>query len=64
MEKMKSIDTEIRHVTKSDANLFKELGFENDLAQQYHEQSQKQINDMRVLKEHLKMKLPIQSLTD
>jgi predicted XRE-type DNA-binding protein len=54
---LKSIDTKIRHVTKPGANLFKELGFEDELAQQYHEQSKRQINDMRVLKEQLMSEL-------
>jgi len=47
------IDTEIRHVTKPGANLFLELGFSAEEARRLHEDSQKQINDTRQLKEQL-----------
>jgi predicted XRE-type DNA-binding protein len=48
-----TIDTEIRHVTKSGANLFLELGFPAKEAKRLHAASQKQINDIQFLKEQL-----------
>ena len=47
------IDTKIRHVTKPGANIFLELGFSVDEAQRLQAASQKQINDIRLLKEQL-----------
>ena len=47
------IDTEIRHVTKSGANLFLELGFTPEEAKRLHAASRKQINDTRQLKQQL-----------
>jgi len=54
---MKPIDTKIRHVTKPGANLFKELGFDDERAEQYHAQSKRQINDLRALKVQLMSEL-------
>lgn len=48
-----TIDTQIRHVTRPDANLFAELGFSPDEAAQLQTQSQQQINDTRALKAQL-----------
>ena len=48
-----TIDTEIRHVTKSGANLFRELGFSAGEARRLQAASNKQINDARQLKEQL-----------
>lgn len=45
------IDTHIRHVTKSDANLFLELGFPEEEAQQLYLASQQQINHATQFKE-------------
>ena len=39
------IDTEIRHVTKPGANLFRELGFSAEEAKRLQTASRKQIND-------------------
>ena len=50
---MNNIDTKIRHVTKPGANLFAELGFAPEEAARYQAESQRQINDTRVLKEQL-----------
>lgn len=47
------IDTEIRHVTKSGANLFLDLGFSPKEAARLHKASKKQINDTKRLKEEL-----------
>lgn len=46
-----TIDTEIRHVTKPEANLFLELGFAPDEAERLHAASRKQIDDTRRLKQ-------------
>lgn len=50
---MSKIDTEIRHVTKPGTNLFVELGFETPEAERCQAESQRQIDDTRVLKEQL-----------
>ncbi len=47
------IDTEIRHVTRPDANLFLELGFPADEAARLQAASRRQIDDTRLLKEQL-----------
>jgi len=47
------IDTKIRHVTKSGANLFLELGFSPAEAERLHQASKKQINDTKQFKEQL-----------
>jgi len=47
------IDTSIRHVTKPGANLFLELGFSPDEAERLRAASDKQIRDIRLLKEQL-----------
>jgi predicted XRE-type DNA-binding protein len=52
-----TIDTQIRHVTKSGANLFRELGFAPDEAERFQAESRQQINDTRVLKEQLMVEL-------
>ena len=46
-------DTQIRHITPPDANLFAELGFSPVEAAQFEAQSQQQINDTRALKAQL-----------
>jgi len=51
------IDTEIRHVTKSDANLFLELGFPAEEAKRLQAATRQQINDTRLLKEQLMSEL-------
>lgn len=48
-----TVDTEIRRVTKSGANLFLELGFSAAEAKRLRAASRKQINDTRVLKQQL-----------
>ena len=48
-----TIDTEIRHVTKTGANLFQDLGFAPDEAARFQAESRQQINDTKVLKEQL-----------
>jgi len=52
-----TIDTEIRHVTKPGANLFRELGFTAAEARKLHAASRKQINDTRLLKQQLMTEL-------
>ena len=52
-----TIDTEIRHVTRPEANLFLELGFPPEEAQRLHLASQKQINNTKQLKEQLMAEL-------
>jgi len=47
------VDTETRHVTEVGANIFLDLGFEKEIAEQYFEQSLQQINEMQALKEQL-----------
>ncbi len=39
-----TIDTHIRHVTTSEANLFRELGFSPDEAERFQAESKQQIN--------------------
>ncbi|QVQ24900.1 helix-turn-helix domain-containing protein [Achromobacter deleyi] len=51
------IDTDIRHVTPAGANLFLELGFPPAEAACLLAASDKQINDIRVLKEQLMSEL-------
>ena len=51
------IDTEVRHVTKGDANLFLELGFSPEEAERLQAASRKQINDTQLLKEQLMSEL-------
>lgn len=48
-----TIDTEIRHVTKPGANLFRELGFSPAEARKLQAASRRQINDTRLLKQQL-----------
>ncbi|WP_114969055.1 helix-turn-helix domain-containing protein [Rhodoferax ferrireducens] len=48
-----TIDTNIHHVTKPGANLFRELGFTPEEADRFQAESQQQINDTKVLKEQL-----------
>lgn len=52
-----TIDTQIRHVTKPGVNLFTELGFAPAEAEQFHAQSQLQINDTKALKAQLMAEL-------
>lgn len=58
-KKRKKIDTEIRHVTKSGANLFLELGFTPAEAKRLQAASRKQINDTRLLKQQLMEELTV-----
>ena len=51
------IDTEIRHVTKPDANLFLELNFPAEEAARLQAAARQQINDTRMLKEQLMTEL-------
>jgi len=53
------IDTEIRHVTKPGANLFRKLGFTPDEAKRLQAASRKQINDTRLLKQQLMEELSV-----
>ncbi|WP_076999264.1 helix-turn-helix domain-containing protein [Variovorax sp. KK3] len=48
-----NIDTDIRHVTRPGANLFRELGFSPEEARRLQAASRKQINDTKVLKQQL-----------
>jgi predicted XRE-type DNA-binding protein len=57
--KAMKIDTEIRHVTKPDANLFVELGFTPAEAKRLQAASRKQINDARLLKWQLMEELSV-----
>ncbi|AOY97726.1 XRE family transcriptional regulator (plasmid) [Cupriavidus sp. USMAA2-4] len=50
---MSAIDTEIKHVTKSGANLFAELGFAPEEAKRYQVESKKRIAETLALKEQL-----------
>lgn len=52
-----AIDTETRHVTKAGANIFLELGFEPEEAEQFYAESQRQINNTTALKEQLMTEL-------
>ncbi len=52
-----NIDTDIRHVTRPEANLFLELGFPSEEAQRLHQASKQQINDIKQLKEQLMTEL-------
>lgn len=52
-----TIDTQVRHVTKTGANLFSELGFAPEEAKQFQAQSQAQINDTKALKAQLMVEL-------
>ena len=52
-----TIDTEIRHVTKPGANLFRELGFSAEEAKRLQTASHQQINDTRQLKAQLMSEL-------
>lgn len=51
------VDTEIRHVTKPETNLFLDLGFPPKEARRLLVASRKQINDTRLLKEQLMTEL-------
>lgn len=50
---MNKIDTQVRHVTKSGANLFAELGFSPDDARRFQAESQARIDYTLTLKEQL-----------
>lgn len=52
-----TIDTEIRHITQAGSNIFLDLGFDADEAQQFYTESQQQINDTLALKEQLMSEL-------
>ncbi|CAN5371475.1 helix-turn-helix domain-containing protein [soil metagenome] len=47
------IDTQVRHITKPGANLFRELGFAPSEAERFQAESKQQINDTKALKEQL-----------
>ena len=47
------IDTQVRHVTKPGANIFRELGFTAVEAKRLQAASRKQINDTKALKAQL-----------
>ena len=47
------IDTQVRHVTKPGANIFRELGFAPDEARRLHAVSKRQIDDTKALKAQL-----------
>lgn len=49
-KKMSEIDTEIRHITKPDANLFAELGFAPAEAARYQAELQNYIDETLALK--------------
>ena len=51
------IDTNIRHVTKAGANIFRELGFPTAEARKLQAASRRQINDTRRLKRQLMAEL-------
>lgn len=50
---MNTIDTQIRHITKPDANLFAELGFSREEAECYQAESRERIDHTLALKEQL-----------
>lgn len=50
---MNTIDTQIRHITKPDANLFAELGFSPEDAERYQTESRDRIDHTLALKEQL-----------
>lgn len=50
---MNKIDTQVRHVTKSGANLFAELGFSPDDARRFQAESKARIDYTLTLKEQL-----------
>jgi hypothetical protein len=47
------IDTEIRHITKAGTNIFLDLGFDAEEAEQLYAESRRQINETLTLKEQL-----------
>lgn len=53
----KEIDTQVRHVTRADANLFLELGFPADEAQALLKSARRQIDETRQIKEALMAEL-------
>ncbi|MEA3126733.1 MAG: hypothetical protein QOD67_3752 [Caballeronia sp.] len=50
-----TIDTDVSHVTKPGANLFRELGFSAEEAKLLQAASRRQINDTQRLKEQLRV---------
>lgn len=48
-----AIDTQIRHTTPAEANIFLELGFEPEEAARFQAESDQQINDALALKKQL-----------
>jgi predicted XRE-type DNA-binding protein len=54
---MNKIDTQIRHITKSGANLFAELGFSPEDASRYQVESRERIDHTLALKEQLMVEL-------
>jgi len=48
-----TIDTETRHITRTGSNVFLDLGFDPDEAEQLHIESQQKINNTIALKEQL-----------
>jgi predicted XRE-type DNA-binding protein len=53
------IDTQIRHITQADSNIFLDLGFEPEEAEKLHVDSQQQINNTIALKEQLMSELEL-----
>ena len=54
---MNKIDTQVRHVTSPDANLFAELGFSPEDARRYQAESRERIDHTLALKEQLMTEL-------
>lgn len=46
-----NIDTEIRHVTKAGTNIFLDLGFEGEEAEQFYAELQRQVSEELALNE-------------
>jgi hypothetical protein len=51
------IDTKIRHITPPGANLFAELGFAPDEAEQFNAELRRQVDEDRQLKRQLTQEL-------
>jgi hypothetical protein len=45
-----NIDTEIRHITKAGTNIFLDLGFDAEEAEQFYAELQRQVNEELALK--------------
>ena len=53
----KNIDTKIRHVTAIDANVFAELGFDCDEAEQLREKAEKEVEQLLAIKRQLMLEI-------